>query len=104
MNHISVPAIEVNVVEHCNLACANCDHSAAFMPRYEVAPKDCARVLTTLSSALHAHELRIIGGEPLLHPRLAGVARACRSSGVADFLVLWTNGLLLDKIYHSQSF
>lgn len=93
---VRVAAVELNVTEHCNLACEHCDHSTGIVPQHEVDPAECATVMGTLAQALHATELRIIGGEPLLHPHLADVLLACRNSHVADYIVLWTNGLLLD--------
>lgn len=98
MTLLYVPALEVNIVEHCNLRCAHCDHLAPLMPHYEIAPEECLSVLTTLGGVLHARELRVIGGEPLLHSRLAEVVRSCSLSGIADVIVLWTNGLLLKEM------
>lgn len=95
---VSVPAIELNVVEHCNLRCKNCDHSSPLLPPRILSPQECSEVLSALDMSLHARELKIIGGEPLLHPDLTSVLSACRDSGISDQITLWTNGLLLSSI------
>jgi len=95
---INTPAIELNVTDHCNLCCENCDHAAGIIPQKAIRSEECLRDLSGLASVLHARELKIVGGEPLLHPELGNVLKACRQSGTADTIILWTNGLLLDKM------
>lgn len=95
---INVPVIELNVTDHCNLCCEDCDHAAGIIPQNVIMPEECLRDLSGLANALHARELNIVGGEPLLHPQLTNVLDACRQSCVADAIILWTNGLLLDEM------
>lgn len=95
---IHIPAIELNVTEHCNLRCQDCDHASGIIPPRNMSITECSRDLSTLACVLHARELKIVGGEPLLHPRLARILHACRESGIADSVVLWTNGLLLGTL------
>ena len=42
--------------------------------------------------------MRLLGGEPLLHPDLLSVIDAVRRSGVCDSISLTTNGLLLPRM------
>jgi len=95
---IHIPAIELNVTEHCNLRCQDCDHASGIIPPRNISATECSRDLSTLAGVLHARELKVVGGEPLLHPQLACILHACRESGVADSAVLWTNGLLLGTL------
>ncbi len=92
---IHIPALEINIVEHCNLRCRHCDHSSPLLPPFFLSPEDCHRELSILSGVLHARELKVVGGEPLLHSALPEVLSACRESGISDTIILWTNGLLL---------
>ncbi len=89
--------IEYCLTEHCNLNCYGCDHATAlFSPKFtelEVFEKD----LRILSEVLSAEELRIVGGEPLLHPQLVEFLQISREVAIADKIVLYTNGLLLHK-------
>jgi organic radical activating enzyme len=89
---------EVNVVEHCNLRCRTCAHLSPVLPKHFVDPDALCSDLTALARSYHAHVLKILGGEPLLHPNLLEVMLAARESQVADRLEIWTNGLLLPRM------
>jgi len=39
-----------------------------------------------------------LGGEPLLEPRLSDIAGIVRESGIADKIIIWSNGVLADKV------
>jgi hypothetical protein len=53
--------------------------------------------LAILSRSFHAGTIRLLGGEPLLHPKISEIAAAARASGVADHVCLVTNGMLLPR-------
>jgi cyclic pyranopterin phosphate synthase len=42
--------------------------------------------------------VKVLGGEPLLHRRLADVIWAARSTGISDYFYLTTNGVLLHRM------
>jgi len=50
-----------------------------------------------LSRFLHAGELKIVGGEPLLHKQLIDFLKVARDIAIADRIILLTNGTLLHK-------
>lgn len=89
--------VEVAVVDHCNLSCRSCSHLAPVGNRRSVGAQTLAYDLEVLGRVYHAGRIRLLGGEPLLHPSLADVARAARESHIADSVVLVTNGVLLDR-------
>jgi len=91
-------ACVINVVEHCNLRCRSCAHLSPVLPKHFVDPGDLCADLTALSKSYHVGILKILGGEPLLHPDLLGILLAARQSQVADKLEIWTNGLLLPRM------
>jgi hypothetical protein len=91
------PAIEFNVAEHCNLRCAGCDHASPFLPPKLADLASFVRDMAALATVLHAGELKLLGGEPLLHPQLTAFAREARRIGIADRIVVVTNGLLLHR-------
>lgn len=86
---------ELNVVEHCNLSCRSCSHLSPVMRKSLVDPEAVRRDFVTLGSVYHARWLRILGGEPLLHPRLIDVIGAAKDAGIADKVAVVTNGVLL---------
>ncbi|PKN52351.1 MAG: hypothetical protein CVU55_07410 [Deltaproteobacteria bacterium HGW-Deltaproteobacteria-13] len=96
---------EINAVDHCNLGCTDCDHGApAMVPKF-ADPDIVFRGLSLLSTSYKAEALKIIGGEPLLHPDLLSLIRAVRKSGICNHILLVTNGTLLhqmnDKIWEA---
>jgi hypothetical protein len=67
------------------------------MKKWDVDPSDIARDLGILTKVFRPAFLKLIGGEPLLHPDLPAVIRAARESGITDHYLLATNGILLDR-------
>ena len=86
---------ELDPVEHCNLSCRACSHLSPIQPRRIVEPDDVERDLRLLGRHYHARWIRLVGGEPLLHPNLVEVVRAARRSGLGDGVSIVTNGVLL---------
>lgn len=91
---------EVQLVEHCNLNCAGCSH---FCP---VAKPDFLDVLEyeqdvkKLSELFfhEAHFIRLMGGEPLLHPKICEFMKITRRYFPNAIIDLDTNGILLLKM------
>ena len=92
---VRVEAFELHVAEHCNLRCANCCNMSPLVAERTLAVAEVAAFTARMAGVLHADVVKIMGGEPLLHPDLPGVLRVLRSSGIADRVRLFTNGLLL---------
>ncbi|MGE5269129.1 MAG: polysaccharide deacetylase family protein [Thiohalocapsa sp.] len=90
---LSRPSVEYNLTEHCNLSCYLCDHASPLLPKKFASLHD----LTALAQVFHSRQLRIVGGEPLLHPQLPLFLAEARSIGIADDIVLLTNGVLLHR-------
>lgn len=95
---IARPAAEINLTQHCNLSCAGCNHASHLLPKRFVELATVERDLRALAPVLLFDELKLVGGEPLLHPELLAILRVARASGVARQLTLVTNGLLLHKM------
>jgi organic radical activating enzyme len=95
-----IESFAVLLTEHCNLACDACDHLA---PYYKKGPTTTAdidvirRDLTALGEVLHTKNVRVSGGEPLLHPQLVKILKLIRSTGITDTIKLISNGLLLHR-------
>ena len=91
--------VETHLVEHCNINCAGCDHfSCIAAPHFAdlaVFDRDLAR-LKQLSSGME--RLRLLGGEPLLHPALTDFFDAARAIFPDIVIDVITNGLLIPKM------
>jgi sulfatase maturation enzyme AslB (radical SAM superfamily) len=92
--------VDINVVAHCNLKCKYC---ANFCPvtreKYidlEEYDRDCRRTAVLCKGKIKT--IRLLGGEPLLHPRLTEVMDITRRHFPLSGIDLVTNGLLLLKM------
>jgi len=91
-------SVEYNLTEHCNLRCAFCDHAAPLLAERFAVLEEFEADFSALGAVLHARQLRFVGGEPLLHPRILEFLRAGRRAGVADRIVVITNGTRLHAV------
>lgn len=90
--------VEYNLTDHCNLKCYACDHASPLLPPRFARLEDFVSDFEALAGAFHSEELRLVGGEPLLHPDLALFLEEGRRIGVADSIVVYTNGVLLHEM------
>ena len=86
---------EINVAHHCNLSCRGCMHLSPIFSKEFADPQTLRCDLQTLSKFYHADMIRLLGGEPLLHPNILAIITIARESKIADEVGLCTNGLLL---------
>ncbi len=94
-------ALEVNAVSHCNIRCRWCSHASPDSSPGFAAEEVVANDLTALARWMHVEHVRVLGGEPLLHPRLESLISAVRRTGVADSVRVLTNGLALQAVSDS---
>jgi hypothetical protein len=90
--------VEYNLTKHCNLSFYNCDHASPLLPPKFASLPEFVRDLEALAVAFHARELRLVDGKPLLHPDLTQFLKEARRIGIADTLVIFTNGVLLHEM------
>jgi hypothetical protein len=90
--------LEIGLTEHCDLSCRSCSHVSPVLHRRELDVDRLARDLAILSRHYHARRVRLLGGEPLLHPRFVEIAEVVRRSGIAEELWVVTNGRRLARM------
>ncbi|MER7014997.1 radical SAM protein [Saccharopolyspora sp. NPDC000359] len=95
---VTPEGIELNVTYHCNLGCASCSHLSPLFRRTNADPAAAAADLALLSRSFQAQFVKVLGGEPLLHPELLTILAAVRESGIAPKILLCTNGILLPRM------
>ncbi|MDR0464989.1 MAG: hypothetical protein LBG94_07745 [Treponema sp.] len=90
---------EVSVCDHCNLNCVCCEHFSPIadekylnVEKYE---KDCSRISEFTGGEINW--LHLMGGEPLLHPRLNDIMKISRKYFSKGYIELVSNGILLLK-------
>jgi hypothetical protein len=89
---------EINVVEHCNLSCRSCSHVSPAFRRTVLDPAALEHDLSLLAEHYNVGTVRLLGGEPLLHPDLPAIVEAVRRSGIGQKICVVTNGLLLPRM------
>jgi len=91
-------SVEYSLTEHCNINCRACAHASPVLPEKFADLASFVRDFEALGQAFHSRELRIVGGEPLLHPDLLQFLAEGRRIGIADSIVVYTNGVLLHQV------
>ncbi|MBR3225301.1 MAG: 4Fe-4S cluster-binding domain-containing protein [Atopobiaceae bacterium] len=96
------PKLDVQVCDHCNLRCAGCLHFAPLAEErcldVEEYERDLRRLASVEGIGGYFGSVVLMGGEPLLHPRLADVIHATRMHLPQQHVILCTNGLLLKRM------
>ena len=96
------PYLDVHVCDHCNLRCAGCLHFSPLAPESFLDLEEYGHDLGLLS-ALEGSDgffqmICLMGGEPLLHPRVADAVRITRMRFPTTRIMLGTNGILLKRM------
>jgi len=91
-------AMELIVSDHCNIACRQCNHASPILPKWNLSPEDAAAQLALLAKVYRPPRVKLIGGEPILNPKLAEIIQVARDSGVSERFTLITNGILLPRL------
>jgi MoaA/NifB/PqqE/SkfB family radical SAM enzyme len=91
---------DVHLTDHCNLNCKGCEH---FSPLADekftdtaVFERDCKH-LSKLSDGC-IEDITILGGEPLLHPKLIDFIETARKYFPETIIEINTNGILLQNL------
>lgn len=98
---------EVHLTDHCNLNCASCDNLSPIAKPFFMDITELEMDMKKLSElfADGCNYIRLLGGEPLLHPDVAEIITSSRRIFPESRIELVTNGLLLEKMsdefYHA---
>jgi hypothetical protein len=95
---VRVEAFELHLVEHCNLRCANCCNMSPLVAERTLSLPELEHLCRRMAEVLDVDVFKIMGGEPLLHPDIAGALQVIRQSGISGKVRLFTNGLLLGSM------
>jgi len=90
--------LELIATDHCNLTCRGCNHASPAAASWLADPETVGRDFSILANHYRPRKVKVLGGEPLLHRGLAAVIRAARSTGISDYFLLVTNGVLLEQM------
>jgi organic radical activating enzyme len=95
----SLSLLEVHAVDHCNLNCKACDHMSPIADKWFADPVVYARDLQQLGKLFSGiRTICLLGGEPLLHPKISRLLFLTRSCFPKTDIQIMTNGILLDEM------
>ncbi len=95
---IQTRSLEVHIVDHCNLRCWGCCSLSPISKKDFYDPDRMGRQLKMVSKAVAPGRLKLVGGEPLLHPEIIKCLEIAREANVAPSLSVTSNGFLLPRM------
>ena len=100
MNSEYYPHLEIQIAEHCNLNCASCTHFSPLAEPSFLSPADFRDQLRKADRIFRGRckSLKIMGGEPLLHPEIDELLSLAREAMPSTKITVQTNGILLTKM------
>jgi len=90
--------IEIQIVDHCNLDCIACSHESPLVVPWFQDPARLSHDISILWKWYRTELVKLLGGEPLLHPAINEVIAVIRARTDARIRVV-TNGVLLSQRY-----
>lgn len=92
---------EINFADHCNLNCQCCNHFSPLAEKVFLDSAELENDLIRLKGLLGSNtvgKVMLLGGEPLLHPKIETLLKIAGKHLPAAKLEIITNGLLLPKM------
>lgn len=91
--------LETHLTDHCNLNCKSCSHFSPISPEKFTDFDAFSRSIRRLKELFaNIRIIRLMGGEPLLHPRVNDFLITVRSAFPLSEIHLVTNGILLARM------
>ena len=91
---LTVPYIQINLSNECNLHCPHCSQSTGFVKTSKLSMREITKIFE-IARSLEAKEVTFSGGEPLLCKRLFFAIKQARDSGLG--INIRTNGTLITE-------
>lgn len=91
-----LPYLEIHLCDHCNLNCKGCGHFC-YLVRDEIFTdlEQFTKDINELSKKIFIKQIRLMGGEPLLHKQVNEFINITREAYPKSDIRLVTNGILL---------
>jgi len=94
---LEIESLELHVAHACNLSCESCSHYSNHEHRGLVSLEQATTWMKSWSGRVRPRHFRLLGGEPTVHPDLAGFIEVSRSHWPDSQLWLVTNGFFLHR-------
>ena len=99
-----LPRLEIHICDHCNLNCKSCSHFSNIADEWYADVEQYENDLIELSKKIMFREIKILGGETLLHSRVQEFVSIARKHYPKSKIILITNGILLPKFENNRVF
>lgn len=93
-----LPYIETHLADHCNLKCIGCTHYSPLADEHFTDVNVFENDMNMLSKKLRFERIRLLGGEPLLHPQINKFIEITRENFPKARIFICTNGILLPSM------
>lgn len=91
-----LPLLDVHILDHCNLKCNHCAHYCHLIKEENfLSVEQLEQDMCELSKKIFFRIIRLMGGEPLLHPKLSDMLKLTRKYYPYTDIRIVTNGILL---------
>jgi hypothetical protein len=96
--------LEIDVADHCNLSCFSCNRYSQLAKPGFLDPDEYMRDMRRFSELAGGvlRKILLMGGEPLLHPRLDKIIDISRECFPHAFIEIITNGILLPAAENAE--
>lgn len=93
--------VDYHINDRCNLNCAHCNHFCPLVPK-DVKDKSIEQITADLALLSkfkdHVQTLGLLGGEPMLHPKLSKICYIARKFFPTSEISITSNGTLANKV------
>jgi organic radical activating enzyme len=97
-----LPYLEMHVVDQCNLNCKGCGHFSPIADEWFIDPEKYEHDIKQLKNLFSSiRTIRVMGGEPLLHPKIERLLLQTRKCFRKADIRIVTNGILLNQMSDS---
>lgn len=94
-----IPYLETHLCDHCNLNCKGCGRCAPLVEGEKFTDiEQFKKDINELSKKMIIPTIRLMGGEPLLHPNINQFIVAARKAFPKSLVKIVTNGILLPSM------
>jgi GTP 3',8-cyclase len=95
---VQTRALEYHIADHCNLHCDHCCSFSPILKKWFADPVEFEADLRAVRRVVLPQFLKIVGGEPLLHPDLERLLVIAKSLAVGPRIQLTTNAFLIERL------
>ncbi len=90
--------LEAAITRHCINTCRNCNHFSQLHKPYFMDIDVLRRDILAITEVAKFKKFAILGGEPLLHPKIDNIVEMIKSLNLFETVEMTTNGQILDRV------